>query len=200
MEIKRTQAERSATTRAALVAASRGLIAEHGYGALSTDQIAKAAGVTRGALYHQFAGKEELFAAVFEQVESEIAERIDAFIEAAAPDDVQSMLGANIDAWLATCAEPEFHRIALIEAPAVLGWERWREVGLRYGVGLVESALHSLIDAGLVADRPVRPLAHVLVGALDEAALYCAQAEDRVRATAEVREALLALLTGLLIG
>ncbi|HWU22810.1 MAG TPA: TetR/AcrR family transcriptional regulator [Nocardioides sp.] len=198
MEIKRTQAERSATTRAALVAASRGLFAEHGYAALSTDQIAKAAGVTRGALYHQFAGKEELFAAVFEQVESEIAERIDAYIEAAAPSDVESMLGANIDAWLATCAEPEFHRIALIEAPAALGWERWREVGLRYGVGLVESALRSLIDAGLVADRPVRPLAHVLVGALDEAALYCAQAEDRVRATAEVCDALLAVLTGLL--
>ncbi|HJQ05216.1 MAG TPA: TetR/AcrR family transcriptional regulator [Nocardioides sp.] len=199
MEIKRTQAERSAATRAALVSAARALVAEHGYAALSTDQIAKAAGVTRGALYHQFDGKEELFAAVFEQVESEIAERIDAFIEAAAPTDVESTLRANIDAWLATCAEPDFHRIALIEAPAVLGWERWREVGLRYGVGLVESALSSLIEAGLVADRPVRPLAHVLVGALDEAALYCAQAEDRARATAEVRDALLAVLTGLLV-
>ena len=70
------------------------------------------------------------------------------------------------------------HRIVLIEAPAALGWERWREIGQQYGVGLVEAAIQTLLDAGLLADQPVRPLAHVLIGALEEAALYAARAED----------------------
>ncbi len=96
------------------------------------------------------------------------------------------------------CAEPEVHRIVLIDAPAALGWERWREIGQRYGVGLVEAAVQSLIDAGVLAAQPVRPLAHVLIGALEEAALYAARAEDREAATAEVRVALVALVDGLL--
>jgi AcrR family transcriptional regulator len=198
MEVKITQAQRSAATQAALVAAARPLFAEHGYAAISTDQIARAAGVTRGALYHQFSGKEELFAAVVEQIEEEIAARIGADIAAAAPTDTEAMIRANIDAFLAACAEPEVHRIALIEAPAALGWERWREICFRYGVGNVEMALQALMDAGLVADQPVRPLAHVVAGALDEAALYAARAKDREVATRDVREALIALVTGLL--
>jgi hypothetical protein len=91
------------------------------------------------------------------------------------------------------------HRIALIEAPAALGWERWREICRGYGVGLVEQALEALMDAGTIARRPVRPLAHVLVGALEEAARYAARSPDRATATAEVREALYQLLDGLLL-
>lgn len=198
MEVKRTQGQRSAATRDALVAAARPLFAEHGYAAVSTDQIAKAAGVTRGALYHQFAGKEELFASVFEQVEAEIVERMTAGLATVDPTDAAGMLADDIDAWLAACAEPDVRRIALIEAPAALGWSRWREIGQRYGVGLVEAALQMMIDAGQVAPQPVRPLAHVVIGALEEAGLYAARAEDREGATAEVRASLLALLTGLL--
>ncbi|CAI9419476.1 TetR/AcrR family transcriptional regulator [Nocardioides sp. T2.26MG-1] len=199
MESKRTQAGRSAATRAALIGAARPLFAEHGYAAVSTDQIARAAGVTRGALYHQFDGKEELFAAVFEQVEAELVAQLGAGIAAADPTDAVAMLRADIAGWLAACAEPEVHRIVLIEAPAALGWERWREIGRHYGVGLVEEAVQSLVDAGAVPPQPVRPLAHVLVGALEEAALYAARAEDRQAATEEVREALVALVTGLLV-
>lgn len=198
MKSKRTQAERSAATRTALVDAARPLFAEHGYAAISTDQIAKAAGVTRGALYHQFAGKEELFAAVFEQVEAEIAEQIGAGIAAAGADDLIATVIASIDGWLAACAEPEVHRIALIEAPAAIGWQRWREICQHYGVGIVEMGLTSAIEAGLMAHQPVRPLAHVLAGALDEAALYCATAEDRAAATEETRTALINLFTGLM--
>ncbi len=198
MEVKRTQAQRSAATQAALLAAARPLFAEYGYAAISTDQIARAAGVTRGALYHQFAGKEELFAEVVGQIEAEIAARIGAVMEVAAPTDAEAMIVASIDAFLAACAEPEVHRIALIEAPAALGWERWRGICFNHGVGLVERALHAFIDAGLVADQPVRPLAHVVAGALDEAALYAARAGDRVAATKEVREAAIALVGGLL--
>jgi AcrR family transcriptional regulator len=199
MGVKRTQAERSASTRAALVGAARPLFAEHGYAAVSTDQIATAAGVTRGALYHQFAGKEELFVAVFGQVEQEIVDRLGAGLAATDLTDPVAVLTADIDAWLRACAEPEVHRIALIEAPAALGWERWREIGRTYGVGLVELALQSLVDAGHVAPQPVRPLAHVLVGALEEAALYAARAEDREAATAEVRDALVTMVTGLIV-
>jgi len=196
MKSKRTQADRSAATRAALVAAARPLFAEKGYAAVGTDEVARAAGVTRGALYHQFAGKQELFAAVFEQVEEEIATRIGTDLLAGGGDPA-AILHDGIDAWLAACAEPEVHRIVLIEAPAALGWDRWREIGQRYGIGLVEAAVQSLIEAGVISEQPVRPLAHVLIGALDEAALYAARAEDRVAATAEVRAVLVALVDGL---
>jgi AcrR family transcriptional regulator len=197
MKSKRTQADRSAATRAALVGAARPLFATKGYAAVGTDEVARAAGVTRGALYHQFAGKEELFAAVFEQVEQEVADRIALGLLSGDGDPV-AVLHDGIDAWLAACAEPEVHRIVLIEAPAALGWERWREIGQRYGVGLVEAAIASLVEAGAVPRQPVRPLAHVLVGALEEAALYAARAADRPTATAEVRAALVALVDGLL--
>jgi len=197
MKSKRTQADRSAATRQALVDAARPLFAAKGYAAVGTDEIARAAGVTRGALYHQFAGKEELFAAVFEQVEGEVTDRMAARLLADGSDPAR-LMHDGIDAWLAVCAEPEVHRIVLIEAPAALGWERWREIGQRYGVGLVEAAIRTLVDAGQLPQQPVRPLAHVLVGALEEAALYAARAEDREAATREVRAALVAMVDGLL--
>ena len=197
MKSKRTQADRSAATSEALVAAARPLFAEHGYAAVATDQIARAAGVTRGALYHQFAGKEQLFAAVFEQVEAEIADRLAARLTAGG--DPIAVLHDGIDGWLEACAEPEIGRIVLIEAPAALGWERWREIGQRYGVGLVELAIQGLLDAGLLPDQPVRPLAHVLVGALEEAALYAARADDPARATTEVRAILVRIVDGLIV-
>ena len=197
MKSKRTQADRSAATRAALVAAARPLFAVKGYAAVGTDEVARAAGVTRGALYHQFAGKEELFAAVFEQVEAEVSDGIAAGLLGGDGDPAR-LLHDGVDAWLAACAEPEVHRIVLIDAPAALGWERWREIGQRYGVGLVEAAVQSLMDTGVLATQPVRPLAHVLIGALEEAALYAARAEDRDTATAEVRAALVSLVDGLL--
>jgi AcrR family transcriptional regulator len=152
--------------------------------------------VTRGALYHQFAGKEELFVAVFEQVETDLMERMDRLV-ATTVDDPAEVLRVGVDAWLTACSEPEVHQIALVEAPAALGWERWREIGRRYGVGLVEATLQSLVEAGVVVEQPVRPLAHVLVGALEEAALYVAAADDAEAATAEVRAALMLLVDGL---
>ncbi len=109
------------------------------------------------------------------------------------------MLHDGIDGWLQICAEPEISRIVLIDAPAALGWERWREIGQRYGLGLVELAIQGLLDAGLLPDQPVRPLAHVLVGALEEAALYAARADDPALATAEVRTSLIGIVDGLVI-
>lgn len=131
-------------------------------------------------------------------MESEIVERLSSSLDAAELHDPLSMVQANIDGWLAACAEPEAHRIVLIEAPAVLGWERWREIGREYGVGLVEATVQTLIDAGAITAQPVRPLAHVLTGALEEAAIYASRAEDPVTATAEMRDALTRLIGGLL--
>jgi AcrR family transcriptional regulator len=197
MKDKRTQAERTAHTRAALVHAARPLFTTRGYAAVGTDELAEAAGVTRGALYHQFGGKEGLFVAVFEQAEQDVVRRLSEALAAAPEDDLAAVFDGAVDAWLDICAEPEVHQIVLVEAPAVLGWERWREIGRRYGVGMVEAFVGSLIEAGALADQPARPLAHVVVGAFEEAALYAARADDQETARAEVRAALRALLDGL---
>jgi AcrR family transcriptional regulator len=194
---RRTQAERSTATRGALVAAARRLFAERGYAAVGTPEVAAAAGVTRGALYHQFADKADLFLAVYEQVEQEVTERIGELVVAAGARDPLEALTAGADAFLEACAEPEINRIALIEAPAVLGWDVWRAVGLKYGLGLTEAILRAAMDAGRIAEQPLRPLAHVLLGALDEAALYVARAEDPVTAREEMRTVLTGILRGL---
>jgi AcrR family transcriptional regulator len=194
---RRTQAERSTATRGALVAAARRLFAERGYAAVGTPEVAAAAGVTRGALYHQFAGKADLFLAVYEQVEQEVTERIGELVVAAGARDPLEALTAGAEAFLQACAEPEINRIALLDAPAVLGWEQWRAVGLKYGLGLTEAILRAAMDAGRIAEQPLRPLAHVLLGALDEAALYVARAEDPLAAREEMRTVLTGILRGL---
>jgi AcrR family transcriptional regulator len=194
---RRTQAERSAATRGALVAAARKLFAERGYAAVGTPEVAAAAGVTRGALYHKFAAKADLFLAVYEQVEAEVTARIGELMASAGASDPLAALGAGADAFLYVCTEPEVQQIALLDAPAVLGWERWRAVGLNYGLGMTEAALRAAMDAGRIAEQPVRPLAHVLLGALDEAALYVARAEDPDTARDEMRPLFARLLAGL---
>jgi AcrR family transcriptional regulator len=194
---RRTQADRSAATRDALVAAARPLFAQHGFGAVGTETIVRAAGVTRGALYHQFADKTELFAAVFEAVEQDLGTRIDAQIGASGETDPIAIMALGANAWLDASTDPEVQRIALVEAPAVLGYARWREIGLQYGMGLVESVLTFAIEAGRIPPQPVRPLAHVLIGALDEAALYIAQADDQDAARREARAVMSRLIAGL---
>jgi AcrR family transcriptional regulator len=194
---RRTQAERSTATRGALVAAARRLFAERGYAAVGTPEVAAAAGVTRGALYHQFSDKADLFLAVYEQVEQEVTERIGELVVATGARDPLEALTAGAEAFLEACAEPEINRIALLDAPAVLGWEQWRAVGLKYGLGLTEAILRAAMDAGRIAEQPLRPLAHVLLGALDEAALYVARAEDPVVAREEMRTVLTGILRGL---
>jgi AcrR family transcriptional regulator len=194
---RRTQPERSAATRAALVDAARELFTERGFAGVGTETIVRAAGVTRGALYHQFADKVELFAAVYESVEERLGQRVDDRISAAGETDPLAMMRLGAEVWLDACAEPEVQRIALIDGPAVLGWQRWREIGLRYGLGLLEAILTHAMNVGRIPRRPVPPLAHVLIGALDEAALYIARADDPSRARAEMGDVIDELLVGL---
>jgi AcrR family transcriptional regulator len=190
-------AERSEATRAALVAAARPLFAQRGFAGVGTEEIVRAAGVTRGALYHQFADKRELFAAVFEQVEAQLSERIGAAAISSGVADPLAALRVGTAAWLDASTEPETQRIVLLDGPAVLGWERWRAIAMHYGFGLVETVLQAAIDAGQLRPQPVAPLAHVLIGAVDEAALYVATAADQPQARADVDAVLDRLLAGL---
>ena len=100
-------------------------------------------------------------------------------------------------AFLAVCAEPEIERIILLDAPAVLGWERWREIGFRHGLGLIVGVLQAGMDAGVIAQQPITPLAHLLLGAMDEGALYIARSEDPETARAEVEQIIDRLIAGL---
>jgi AcrR family transcriptional regulator len=192
---KRTQAERSEATRAALLEVARRLFAERGYAGVGTEEIVREAGVTRGALYHHFDGKRDLLRAVYEQLESEIAEDL---AERAVPGaSVLETLRSGAGRFLDHCLEPEVQRIALLDAPAVLGWEQWRAIGARYGLGLIAGLLTAGIEAGEIRRQPVDPLAHALLGALDEVAMLVARAEDPRAARAEAGETLELLVEAL---
>ena len=191
----RTQAERSESTRGALLAAGRRLFAERGYTAVGTEEIVRDAGVTRGALYHHFHGKKELFAAVYEQIEQEVAEQVGA--EVGPGTGALETLAAGAELFLDRCLEPEVQQIALLDAPAVLGWEQWREIGARYGLGLIAALLTAGMQSGEIRRQPVDPLAHALLGALDEVAMLVARAEDPARARVEAGETLAGLISGL---
>jgi len=194
---RRTQAERSESTRAALIAGARPLFAARGYAEVGTEEIVRAAGVTRGALYHHFAGKRLLFEAVYEQLEAELAERIAAGAFAANAEAPLEALKAGVEMALKASTEPEVQRIVLLDGPAVLGWDRWREIAAEYGLGMVEATLRAAIDAGEIPAQPARPLAHVLMGAMDEAAMLVARAENPESMRVEVGRTLTFLLDAL---
>jgi AcrR family transcriptional regulator len=194
--VRRTQADRSAATRDALVTAARRLFAAHGFAEVSADAIVAKAGVTRGAMYHQFADKTALFDAVVEAVEADVARRLAEEVAAAGISDPVEAMRRAMRKWLDICVEPEIYRIALVDGPSVLGWAHWREVCQRYVFGLVEAVLAHGIELGRIRAQPVRPLAHVLMGASDEAALYVAEAADRGQACAEMIEVLDRLIVG----
>ena len=171
------KAERSEATRAALIATAHELFADRGYAGVGTEEIVRATGVTRGALYHHFSGKRELFQAVYEEVERQLVEQIATSAIATAGDPLQA-LHAGAEAFLDASEDPAVQRIALVDAPSVLGWEQWRAIGLQYGFGLVQGTVQAAMDAGLIDRQPVRPLAHLLLGAIDEGAMLVARADD----------------------
>jgi AcrR family transcriptional regulator len=195
---RRRQADRSATTREALVAAARELFAAHGFAEVPADAIVAAAGVSRGALYHQFADKTALFDAVMEAVEADIARRLTESVAAAGITEPVEALRHAVRTWLDICAEPEIHRIALLDGPSVLGWAHWREVCQRHVFGLVQDLLASGIELGRIRPQPAGPLAHVLMGAGDEAALYVAEAVDREQARSDMVAVLDQLIAGVI--
>src|SRR5579863_8007821 len=122
----RTQAERSAATQRALIAAARRLWGERGYAEVGTPEIAEAAGVTRGAMYHQYADKAALFRAVIEAMDEELMERLEASVAAAQPTTPADTMHAMADAWLDVAGEPEIRQLMLLDGPRVIGWAEYR--------------------------------------------------------------------------
>ena len=196
---RRTQAERTAATRAALVRAGRVLFAEHGFAGIGTETLVREAAVSRGALYHQFGDKTELFAAVLADVEAEVTQAIAAAALDPPESDFVPLMMRAVDAWLDACESPEVQRIVLLDGPSVLGWQRWREICQPHVLGLVEGLLAKAIADGVVTGLPVKPLAHVLLSVADEAALYVNAADDRAVARDEIAEVVRPLINALVM-
>ncbi|MYV97117.1 TetR/AcrR family transcriptional regulator [Streptomyces sp. SID3343] len=182
-------------TRQALVRESRRLFAASGYGAVGLSEIVRAAGVTKGALYHQFAGKTELFRAVLEEVQQEVAARV--ATAADAETDPWRQLTAGCQAFLTAGTDPDVQRIMLVDGPAVLGWTEWRVMDEATSARHLSEALTELIDAGVIARQPVPPLAHLLSGAMNEAVLWLAGSGNAAKDLADVRAALARMLEAL---
>jgi len=191
------QAARSEATRAKLIAAGRELFAKHGYAGVGTEEIVKRARVTRGALYHHFADKRDLFRAVHESLEVEGVEGIAAALAAAPSDDPIEAMKVAVRAFLDGALDPGRSRITLIDAPSVLGWAEWREIDARYGLGLASAALEAAMAAGRIPRRPVERLAGIFVAALGEAGIMVATAADRDAVRADVEDAIVAMIDGL---
>lgn len=198
MQVKRTQEQRSAATQQALQTAARRLWGARGYAEVGTPEIAEAAGVTRGAMYHQYADKTALFVAVLETVEAEVMDRLQAIVVEAHPSTPAEALRIAADAWLDIASEPDIRQLVLLDAPNVLGWNRFREISQRYAYGMTEQLLIAAIEAGEIQPLPVRTLGTVMIGALDEAVMCLAGAEDPVQEKANVRAVIHSLIDGLL--
>jgi AcrR family transcriptional regulator len=190
-----TQQERTEATTTALLAAARELFAEDGYAATSLDAVVAKAGVTKGALYHHFSGKRDLFAAVFADEQVRLAEAIVAAY-AQEQGNPWRAFEAGCRAFIEACQEPGVQRIFLLDAPAALGWETIRE--LESGsLQMMEQGIESAMEAGAIEGRPVAPLAHLLFGAVCESAMVVARAPDQDAALDEALAELSRMLRSL---
>jgi AcrR family transcriptional regulator len=181
-------------TRLALVSAARELFGERGYAATSLDDVAAQAGVTKGALYHHFGGKADLFQEVYEQVMREVSDKVvSVFLDPdhwkAVTDGCQLMIDAQLD--------PAVRRIALHDARSVLSWDVVHLIESRYGAVGIRGALRKAMHGGVIEPQPLRPLALLLAGAISEACFYVADAEDPTLAREEVGRLIVRLLEGL---
>lgn len=174
-------------SRARLIAAARRVFAERGFHGTTADHLIDAAGLTRGALYRDFADKRDLFRAVFIAVEEDLGQAIAAGVGSA--KTTGEMRRAAMRAFLRGCLDPEVRRIVILEGPVVLGWEEFREIDGRYSLAFVSLLLEAEMAAGLRPRQPVRPLAHLVVGAMNEAGLAVASSRDPEAAIEEFANA-----------
>jgi AcrR family transcriptional regulator len=182
-------AQREATNET-LIGVARTLFARHGYAHTGTEDIVRAAQVTRGALYYHFKNKEDLFKAVLERVQVQIADRIE--VAASGSDDLQTQLRLGCRAFLEICLEPDVQRIALIDAPSVVGWSVWREYDAAHAMKSLRTGLEALEIV------PLDATTHLLSGAMNEAALWIAQSDTPARALEEA-DAVIQRLLGMLV-
>ena len=197
MSVKSRKQEHTEATRKALLKVARKLFAERGYAGTATEEVVRRARVTRGALYHHFKDKQDLFSAVFDLEEQTLTQTVaDAAVGHTSAWD--GML-AGCNAFLDACLDPSVQRIVLIDALAVLGWARWREIDAKHNLRLVTAALQAAMDQGVIARGPVDSLAYLLMGAITEGAIFIAHAADKPEARREVGENVAHLLSGLRI-
>jgi AcrR family transcriptional regulator len=190
--------EQGRNTRAALVDVATELFAARGYEATSIPAVLEAAGVSRGALYHHFESKEALFDAVLQSVEARVLAKV---TRTARPGgDPLEGLRKGCAAYLAMCRDPMVRQISLIDAPSVVGWQRWREIDEQHAFGLVKSAIAALSAEGRVRPELVDVVAHMVLAALLEVALLVARADEGRLAIRRGQEAIDELLTALLGG
>lgn len=189
-------AKKPSRNREKLVAAARRLFAERGFGEVGTEEIVREAGVTRGALYHQFADKRDLFRAVFESMLMEAGQEIyEETMKRIEHDREDLQVGTQV--MLDIFSRAEVKRVVLLDGPAVLGWADWREVQRPFHLALIGHALGHLVEEGLIPEQPLEPLADVIAGAAMQAALAIAEAEDGVAARATYGASLTQLLARL---
>ncbi len=192
-----TQAERTEATRGRLVATARRLFAERGFAATSTEEILGEAAVSRGALYHHFASKTDLFRAAFEAVEDDLTAQILAAASGSGETDPLRILELGFDAFLDQCVNPEVQRIVMLDGPTVLGWDTWHELDERYAFGTIKTVLTVAAQNGQIDETAVEPLSHLLVGAIMQAGMVVARAEDPVAAKRAMSETFARIVSGL---
>jgi AcrR family transcriptional regulator len=186
------RADYSESTRSALVHSAVDLFTKRGYAGTSLDEVARRARVTKGALYHHFSGKQALFEAAFEQVESRALGRLEEIMRGPEPPFDRALRGLR--EFISSCLDPAYQRIAIHEAPVVMGWERWREAEDRASFGLIRANLENLIEAGDVDKVPVEIASRLLFGALSAAATEIASSPDPEKVGAQVESVIVQLL------
>ena len=190
------RAAQGRATRGQLIEVATGLFAEHGYEGTSIEAVLAAAGVSRGALYHHFAGKEALFTAVLEAVNERVAAQVTEIVSGCT--DPVDALRTGAMGWIDLAGDPVIQRIMLVDAPSVLGWEQWRAMDEGRTVGAMRTMLQAVSDSGRLPQELVEPFSHMILAALDEAAMVVARAPDTRAAVAEERQAVEEFLARLL--
>ena len=188
------KAAQTLATKQRLESVARDLFAKRGFAEVSAEELVAKAHVTRGALYHHYNGKEGLLAAVVEALMQELHETI--VRESASLTDTVEALERGMAVFLNVCSEPGVQRILLIDAPAILGWAKWREMDAKYGFGLIKQALTAAMKAGALRRQEVGLLAHILLGALSEAAMVIARSPYPAKARKDAERALASVLAG----
>lgn len=195
MAVSHRKVEQGELTRAALVEAATAIFTEKGYAETSTEEIVQRAKVTRGALFHHFAGKDALFLAVVERLQLRIRDRVVA--AASGARDPLARLTVGMEAFLDACCEPEVRRVVLLEGPSVLGWAAWHEIDARCGRDLMVTGFKAAMKAGQVRRQPPEPMADLFYGALTQAAMVVAHADDAAQARSQMGAAVRRLVRSL---
>ena len=192
-----TQAERTEATRSRLITTARRLFAEKGFAGTSTEEILSETAVSRGALYHHFPSKTDLFQATFEQVEDELTAQVLQVAAAGGETDPMRILQVGFGAFLDQCLNPEVQRIVMLDGPTVLGWDLWHELDERYAFGTIKAVLTVAADTGRIEPATVEPLTHLLVGAIMQAGMVVARSDDPLSAKKAMTETFAGIIAGL---